>query len=92
MAGAGWRRSEASVAHSDDSPSHAARKALFARGIRRGWLSLGDIAGALPEGSLTEAERWLLFASLRAARVEVRDGDGRVVDPFARANRAPDAA
>ena len=56
---------------------HKARKALFQRGIRRGFLSLREIDEALPPGSLTDAERWLLFYSLHASRVEVRDGEGR---------------
>jgi hypothetical protein len=56
--------------------SHKARKALFARGIRRGFLAIAEIDEALPPGSLTDAERWLLFYSLKAARVEVRDADG----------------
>jgi hypothetical protein len=57
--------------------SHKARKALFTRGIRRGFLSIGEIDQALPPGSLTDAERWLLFYSLHAARVEVVDDEGR---------------
>jgi hypothetical protein len=57
--------------------SHKARKALFTRGIRRGFLSIGEIDQALPPGSMSEAERWLLFYSLHAARVEVVDDGGR---------------
>ena len=57
--------------------SHKARKALFTRGIRRGFLSLDEIDEALPAGSLTDAERWLLFYSLHAARVEILDGRGK---------------
>jgi hypothetical protein len=60
--------------------SHKARKALFARGIRRGYLLIEEIDEALPPGSLTDAERWLLFYSLKASRVEVRDGEGNSVD------------
>jgi hypothetical protein len=60
--------------------SHKARKALFARGIRRGYLLIEEIDEALPPGSLTDAERWLLFYSLKASRVEVRDGEGNAVD------------
>jgi hypothetical protein len=60
--------------------SHKARKALFARGIRRGFLSVDEIDDALPPGSLTDAERWLLYYSLKASRVEVRDGDGNSVE------------
>lgn len=59
---------------------HGARKALFARGIRRGFLTLDEVDEALPSGSLTDAERWLLFYSLRAARVEIRDASGRRVE------------
>ena len=60
--------------------SHKARKALFARGIRRGYLLIGEIDEALPPGSMTDAERWLLFYSLKASRVEVRDGQGNALD------------
>jgi hypothetical protein len=60
--------------------SHKARKALFARGIRRGYLLIEEIDEALPSGSLTDAERWLLFYSLKASRVEVRDGEGNSLD------------
>ena len=56
---------------------HKARKALFTKGIRRGFLTLQDIDEALPAGSLTDAERWLLFYSLHAAKVEVVDDEGR---------------
>ncbi len=56
---------------------HQARKALFTRGIRRGFLTLDEIDEALPAGSLSDAERWLLFYSLHAARVEIHGGDGR---------------
>ncbi|HEX9576444.1 MAG TPA: RNA polymerase sigma factor region1.1 domain-containing protein [Myxococcales bacterium] len=57
--------------------SHKARKALFTRGIRRGFLSIGEIDQALPPGSMSDAERWLLFYSLHAAKVEVVDDEGR---------------
>jgi hypothetical protein len=52
--------------------AHEARKKLFARGVRRGWVTLEEIEAALPEGALTPSERWLLFYSLRAAGVEIR--------------------
>ena len=60
--------------------SHKARKALFTRGIRRGFLSVEEIDEALPPGSLTDAERWLLYYSLHAARVEVLDSVGKRVE------------
>ncbi len=56
-----------------ESETHEARKALFQLGIRRGHLSLDEIDRALPPGSLSPAERWLLFYSLRAAGVEIRE-------------------
>jgi len=55
---------------------HKARKALFTKGIRRGFLTLAEIDDALPAGSLSDAERWLLYYSLYAARVQILDGDG----------------
>jgi hypothetical protein len=60
--------------------SHKARKALFTRGIRRGFLTVEEIDEALPPGSLTDAERWLLYYSLHAARVEVLDRGGKRVE------------
>ena len=56
--------------------SHEARKRLFSKGVRRGWVSLAEVDEAAPEGSLSPAERWLLFYSLRAAGVDVRDERG----------------
>lgn len=52
--------------------AHEARKQLFAKGVQTGVLSLDEIEHALPAGTLTPAERWLLFYSLRAAGVEIR--------------------
>ena len=62
------------------SESHEARKALFQLGLRRGSLTLAEIDRALPPGSLSPAERWLLLFSLRAAGVEIRDGSGETVE------------
>ena len=62
------------------SESHEARKTLFQVGIRRGHVSLDEIDRALPPGSLSPAERWLLFYSLRAAGVEIRDSSGASVE------------
>lgn len=68
------------------SQAHEARKALFQVGLRRGHLAVSEIDAALPQGSLSPAERWLLFYSLRAAGVEIRDdrddrGDSVGSDP-----------
>ncbi len=62
------------------SDSHEARKTLFQVGIRRGWLDLSEIDRALPPGSLSPPERWLLFYSLRAAGVEIRDSQGAALE------------
>ncbi len=53
--------------------SYLARKELFAKGLRSGRLTVREIEEALPEGSLTAAERWLLYYSLRAAEVSIVD-------------------
>jgi hypothetical protein len=53
--------------------THAARKQLFAKGLREGQLTVQEIEASLPEGALTAAERWLLYYSLRAAEVEIVD-------------------
>ncbi|MGC3998977.1 MAG: hypothetical protein QM767_16640 [Anaeromyxobacter sp.] len=71
------------------SDSHEARKALFQRGIREGHLTVDEIDRSLPQGSLSAAERWLLFYSLRAAGVEIRDGQDRPVEDHAREEDAP---
>lgn len=51
--------------------SHLARKALFRQGVKDGYLTVEDIEQALPAGTLTAAERWLLYYSLRAAEIEI---------------------
>jgi len=53
--------------------SYVARKNLFAKGLRDGRLTVQEIEEALPAGTLTAAERWLLYYSLRAAQVEIVD-------------------
>jgi len=55
-----------------ETPSHAARRELFKRGVQRGHLTVQEIEDALPEGTLSPTERWLLYYSLRAANVQVR--------------------
>ena len=61
--------------------SYLARKALFAKGIKDGRLTVQEIERALPSGTLTAAERWLLYYSLRAAEVEILDEETGVLDP-----------
>ncbi len=59
--------------------SHRAKKELFQKGLCRGFLTIQEIETALPPGALTAAERWLLYYSLRAAEIEVRDETGEFV-------------
>jgi hypothetical protein len=54
--------------------SHRARKELFQLGLRQGYLTSEQIEASIPEGSMTPAERWLLYYSLLAAQIEIRDG------------------
>lgn len=61
--------------------AHDALKELFKEGLRRGWLGVVEIERALPPGMITAAERWLLYYSLRAAEVEIRDSEGNLVEP-----------
>ena len=60
--------------------SYTARKQLFAKGIRTGRLSVQEIEEALPPGTLTAAERWLLYYSLKAAGVDIVDAVTGEVD------------
>lgn len=61
--------------------SYLARKQLFKKGIREGRLTVQEIDLALPAGTLTAAERWLLYYSLRAARIQIVDEVSGQVDP-----------
>lgn len=70
--------------------SYTARKALFAKGLREGKLSVQEIETALPPGTLTAAERWLLYYSLRAARVEIVDSTTGEVDHGFQGPLSPD--
>ena len=58
---------------------HRLRKDLFKRALRQGWLDVDEVEASMPPGLLTAAERWLLYFSLRAAEVELRDAEGRAV-------------
>lgn len=53
--------------------SYLARKKLFAKGLKDGRLTVQEIEEALPSGTLTAAERWLLYYSLKAAEVDIVD-------------------
>ncbi len=60
--------------------AHHARKELFARALREGTLTLQEVDRALPPGTLSDAERWLFHASLRAAGVILVDEVTGTVD------------
>ncbi len=62
------------------SRTHRARKELFQRGLRQGFLLASDIEREVPSGALSGAERWLLYYSLRASGIEIRDGRGAPVE------------
>ncbi len=53
--------------------SYTARKHLFAKGLKNGRLTVQEIEEALPPGTLTAPERWLLYYSLKAAEIEIID-------------------
>ena len=69
--------------------SYTARKELFQKGIRDGRLTVQEIERALPAGTLTAAERWLLYYSLRAAGVEIVDEVTGEVDRGFHVDQAP---
>ncbi len=69
--------------------SYLARKALFAKGLRDGRLTVQEIEEALPAGTLTAAERWLMYYSLRAAQVEIVDEVTGQVDHGFMADQPP---
>jgi hypothetical protein len=60
--------------------SHDARKELFRRGLAQGFITLADVDAALPPGTASQGERWLLIYSLRAAGVVIRDANGAAVE------------
>lgn len=60
---------------------HRMRKDLFMKGIRQGYLDVDEVEESIPPGMMTPAERWLLYFSLRAAQVELRDSEGRPITP-----------
>jgi hypothetical protein len=64
--------------------THLARKALFRRGIRQGQLTVAEIEEALPPGSMTPTERWLLYYSLRAAEIEILGEPPAIVEEIER--------
>nr|WP_242589477.1 hypothetical protein [Corallococcus macrosporus] len=64
---------------------------MFAKGLKDGRLTVQEIEEALPPGTLTAAERWLLYYSLRAAQVEIIDEVTGQVDHGFMAEAPPQA-
>ena len=60
---------------------HRWRRELFIQGIRHGYLHVEDVEDTLPDGLLTASEKWLLYFSLRAMGVQLRDATGAVLTP-----------
>jgi hypothetical protein len=60
---------------------HRRRMELFMRGIKQGHIDVEEVEEALPPELLTAPERWLLYFSLHAADVELRDRAGNVLTP-----------
>ena len=69
-----------------------ARKALFKKGKRQGYLTFQEISEAIPEIMMSPADRWLLFYSLRAMGIQLIDVDISAVEarPAARPQRRDD--
>ena len=60
--------------------SHLARKDLFRKGVRRGYLTVEEIERTLPPGAMAAAERWLLYYSIRAAEIEIIGDESETLD------------
>jgi len=71
--------------------SHLARKELFRKGIRRGYLTVEEVEKALPAGAMAAAERWLLYYSLRAAEIEIIGDESETIERDALAEAAAEA-
>lgn len=63
-----------------NSKLHLARLRLFQRAVRRGYVTMDEIDHALPSGTLSSSERWLLHYSLESLGVEIHF-DGEVLAP-----------
>lgn len=66
---------EKGVADLPSSELQEARKALFKKGKRQGYLTFQEISEAIPEIMMSPADRWLLFYSLRAMGIQLLDVD-----------------
>lgn len=63
------------MADLQSSELQEARKALFKKGKRQGYLTFQEISEAIPEIMMSPADRWLLFYSLRAMGIQLLDVD-----------------
>ncbi len=53
--------------------SHREKIHLFQAGLRRGFVTSQEVDAVLPEDQANDAERWLLYYSLQAAEIEIRN-------------------
>jgi hypothetical protein len=60
---------------------HQWRRDLFVRGLREGFVDAEQVEAEIPPGMMSASERWLLYFSLSASDIELRDGQGRVLTP-----------
>ncbi len=69
------------MADLQSSELQEARKALFKKGKRQGYLTFQEISEAIPEIMMSPADRWLLFYSLRAMGIQLLDVDIEAMRP-----------
>ncbi|MFM2153445.1 MAG: hypothetical protein RL199_1880 [Pseudomonadota bacterium] len=60
---------------------HRWRRDLFVRGLREGYVDAERVEEEIPPGMMSASERWLLYFSLSASEIELRDRQGRVLTP-----------
>ena len=63
------------------STLHRWRRDLFVRGLREGFVDAEQVEADIPPGMMSASERWLLYFSLSASEIELRDAHGRVLTP-----------
>lgn len=53
--------------------NHREKILLFQAGLRRGFVTSQEVEAVIPEDQVNDAERWLLYYSLQASEIEIRD-------------------
>ena len=62
------------------SRSHEARKALFKRGLRQGFVTEAELEEAMPHDRFEPLEIATLVYSLQACGIEIRPGSGALAN------------